>query len=94
MGNIDEIINEICKEKNYEQILVEIVRNDNVKYLNNELERISSDFKINEEQKKKIYKGIYDYIDQVNMSFKNNIENIYRVACKDTIEKILKNKIV
>ncbi len=94
MKSEEELIETICRQKNNRDMLIELVRKRNNKELYSQLKMFSEESSINEDHKIKIYNVIYDYIESVNEEFLEKIDEIYKIACKDTINFIKENKVV
>lgn len=83
MRTIDEFVNELNKNTNYEEMLVEIINikdNDNIKKI---FEEISENNELTEQQKEKIYNSIFDYSNEINKNFKKKIEDVHKRGFKE-----------
>lgn len=87
MENKEDFINKVCKEKDFQSIVVETFSNakDRNKEMGQVLRSISNNSKLTEDEKNKIYQSIFEYIDNANKMIQKNIEIIYRAGCEDII---------
>lgn len=85
---MEELIEKICNEKNYDEILLEIQKMEDTSSIRRVLNEISNNNKLTQVEKNKYYGEIFDYIKDVNDNFKNKIKDIYFQGVKETILKI------
>ena len=89
MEKIEEIVNEICKKNNYDEMLLEIVKKGKETNIKIILEEISKNSKLTEQEKKEIYEKLFDYVKEVNESLENKMKDIYIKGINNGIESIL-----
>ena len=94
MKNIDEIINELNKNTNYEEILCEIINSKENTGVQKALTEIYENKHLTKEQKDKICFNIYDYTKKICDNFKNKTETIYIKGFKvGAVISLIQNKI-
>lgn len=89
MKNIEELVNKICENNNYDELLLEIVKNGKESSINSVLEEISRNTKLNEKEKKSCYNKIFDYVKEINGNFENRVKDIYMKGFKEASETML-----
>ena len=85
-----ELINEICKKQNFDELLLQIVQQNKENRINKLLNDIENNKTFTKQLKIKIYEEIFEYVADVNESLKNNIKEIFLIASKETIIEINK----
>lgn len=83
MKNIDELINELNKNTNYEEILIEIINSKENNHIKEIFEKIFLNNDLTKKQKEKIYNSILDYSNEISKNFKNKIEDIHKRGFKE-----------
>ena len=83
-----ELIDEICKEQNFDELLLIILKSCKENRVNKILESIENDNTIKDRYKKQIYEEIFEYVNDINELFKSNIKEIFSIGVKETIKKI------
>lgn len=83
-----ELINEICKKQNFDELLLQIVQQNKENKINKLLNDIENNKTFTKQIKRKIYEEIFEYVAEVNESLKNNIKEIFLIASKETIIEI------
>lgn len=87
-----ELINEICKNQNFDELLLKIVQKSNSKNrINNLLNEIENNKTITRQLKIKLYEEIIEYVNDVNEYLKNNLKEIFLIASKKIIAEINNN---
>lgn len=86
---MEKLIEEICNEKDYEKILVEIKRANDDSSIRKLLGGISDNNKLTQIEKNKCYEEIFDYVKEINSIFENKVKDIYFQGVKETIFKIV-----
>lgn len=89
MNKIEEIVKEICRKNNYDEMLLEIVKKGKETKIQIILEEISNNSKLTEQEKKEIYEKLFDYVKEVNESLENKMKDIYIKGINNGIESIL-----
>ena len=70
-----ELINEICENQNFDELLLKIVHKSNSKNrINNLLNEIENNKTITRQLKMKLYEEIFEYVSDVNDYLKNNLK--------------------
>lgn len=89
MGKIKlNLINEICEEQNFDELLLEILRNNKENKIKKILQTIDKNTQINNEIKMQLYDNIFEYVNEINEYCKTNIKEIFSRGAKETIKKI------
>ena len=87
-----ELINEICENQNFDELLLKIVHKSNSKNrINNLLNEIENNKTITIQLKMKIYEEIFEYVSDVNDYLKNNLKEIFLIASEKIIAEINNN---
>ena len=87
-----ELINEICENQNFDDLLLKIVQKSNSKNrINNLLNEIENNKTITRQLKMKLYEEIIEYVNDVNEYLKNNLKEIFLIASKKIIAEINNN---
>lgn len=87
-----ELINEICENQNFDELLLKIVHKSNSKNrINNLLNEIENNKTITRQLKMKLYKEIIEYVNDVNDYLKNNLKEIFLIASEKIIAEINNN---
>ena len=90
MEEFNNLVDKICDEQNFDDILLEIIDLDNNKNIQVLLDKIENDEKISKEIKRMIYDAIFSHIDFSNKELKNKIEHIFRKGVESALK--YKNK--
>ena len=87
-----ELINEICENQNFDELLLKIVHKSNSKNrINNLLNEIENNKTITRQLKMKLYEEIFEYVSDVNDYLKNNLKEIFLIASEKIISEINNN---
>ena len=87
-----ELINEICENQNFDELLLKIVHKSNSKNrINNLLNDIENNKTITRQLKMKLYEEIFEYVSDVNDYLKNNLKEIFLIASEKIISEINNN---
>lgn len=87
-----ELINKICENQNFDELLLKIVQKSNSKNrINNLLNEIENNKTITRQLKIKLYEEIIKYVNDVNEYLKNNLKEIFLIASKKIIAEINNN---
>ena len=87
-----ELINEICENQNFDDLLLKIVQKSNSKNrINNLLNEIENNKTITRQLKMKLYEEIFEYVSDVNDYLKNNLKEIFLIASEKIIAEINNN---
>ena len=90
MEDFNNLVDKICEEQNFDDILLEIIDLDNNKNIQVLLDKIENDEKISKETKRVIYDAVFAHIDFSNKELKNKIEHIFRKGVESALK--YKNK--
>lgn len=82
------LIEEICKKQDFDELLLQILEGSKKNRINQILQDIDKNKNLDNELKRKLYKEIFEYIDDVNTLLKDNLKEIFSIAIKQTIIKI------
>ena len=82
------LIEEICKKQDFDELLLQILEGSKKNRINQILQDIDKNKNLDNELKRKVYKDIFEYIDDVNTLLKDNLKEIFSIAIKQTIIKI------
>ena len=83
-----DLIEKVCEKQNFDELLLQIVKNNKENRINKILQNIEENKKLDKKVKRQIYEGIFDYVDDVNKYLKNNLKKIFSIAAKETIIQI------
>lgn len=83
-----DLVDKICNEQDFDELLVNILNSNKKNTINQILQDIDSNEKIDNDLKKKLYKEIFGYVDDANNLLKDNLKEIFSIAVKETIIKI------
>lgn len=83
-----DLIDEICKEQDFDELLLKILNCNKQKGINQILKDIDKNNNFDDELKKKLYEEIFGYVEDANNYLKENLKEIFTVAIKETIVKI------
>lgn len=83
-----DLINEICKEQNFDELLLKLLKQSKEEKISSILESINNNPKLQGEIKKQLYKEIFEYVNEINECYKSNIKDIFSMGAAATIEKI------
>lgn len=87
-----ELINEICENQNFDELLLKIVHKSNSKNrINNLLNEFENNKTITRQLKMKLYEEIFEYVSDVNDYLKNNLKEIFLIASEKIIAEINNN---
>ena len=81
------LVDEICKQQDFDEILLQIARTKKNNTIKRIIKLIDENVEIDEKVKRKIYDGIFEYVNDINENLKVNIKEIYSYAVKETIKK-------
>ena len=81
------LVDEICKQQDFDEILLQIARPKKNNTIKRIIKLIDENVEIDEKVKRKIYDGIFEYVNDINENLKVNIKEIYSSAVKETIKK-------
>ena len=82
------LIEKICKKQDFDELLLQILEGSKKNRINQILQDIDKNKNLDNELKRKVYKEIFEYIDDVNTLLKDNLKEIFSIAIKQTIIKI------
>lgn len=83
-----DLINEICKEQNFDELLLKLLNQSRENKISSILESINNNSKIQSKIKKQLYREIFEYVNEINECYKSNIKDIFSMGAKATIERI------
>lgn len=83
-----ELINEICENQNFDELLLKIVHKSNSK---NRINNLLNEIENNKTLKMKLYEEIFEYVSDVNDYLKNNLKEIFLIASEKIIAEINNN---
>lgn len=87
-----EIIDKICLEQNFDELLLNIKLKHKSNKLNKILTEISEDERMNDKLKKAIYEDFFDYVIDINNSYIASIKDVYCLGAQKAIREIYKNE--
>lgn len=87
-NNESEIINNICDEQNFEELLFEITSTVKSNKLNKILNDIENDNRLNKELKKSIYADFFEYVTEINQSYISGMKKVFCLGAEKAINKI------
>lgn len=83
-----DLIDEICEEQDFDELLLKILNCNKQKRINQILQDIEKNNNFDTETKKKLYEEIFGYVEDTNNYLKTNLKEIFTIAAKETIVKI------
>lgn len=83
-----DLIDEICKEQDFDELLLEILKSNKQNRINKILQDIDENNNFDNELKKKLYEEIFRYVEDTNNYLRANLKEIFTIATKKTIVKI------
>lgn len=90
--NTDDLIKKICEKQNYDEILKRLIKIGKENKINEVLKIIETDNDIEDRKKRKIYEKLFEYVSNINEELKENVERIFEVAVKETINQLTNNE--
>ena len=87
-----EIIDKICLEQNFDELLLNIKLKHKSNKLNKILTEISEDERMNDKLKKAIYEDFFDYVIDINNSYIASIKDVYCLGAQKAIREIYINE--
>lgn len=83
-----DLIEAICEEQDFDELLLKISNCNKQKRINQILQDIEENNNFDAEIKKKLYEEIFGYVEDTNNYLKTNLKEIFTIAVKETIVKI------
>ena len=83
-----DLIDEICEKQDFDELLLKILTSDKKNRINKILQDIDKNENFDDELKKKLYKEIFNYVEDSNNLLKDNLKDVFSIAVKTTITKI------
>ena len=83
-----DLIDKICEKQDFDELLLKILISDKKNRINKILQDIDKNENFDDELKKKLYKEIFNYVEDANNLLKDNLKDIFSIAVKETIIKI------
>ena len=83
-----DLINDICEEQDFDELLLEILNNKKKSTINQILQNIDKNKKMDSIIKTQIYEELFDYVKEINEYFKLNIKEVFAKGVKETIVKL------
>lgn len=83
-----DLIDEICEKQDFDELLLKILTSDKKNRINKILQDIDKNENFDDELKKKLYKEIFNYVEDANNLLKDNLKDVFSIAVKTTITKI------
>lgn len=82
------LVDEICEEQDFDELLLKILTSNKQNRINQILHDIDKNGNFDNELKKKLYKEIFNYVEDANNLLKDNLKDVFSIAVKTTITKI------
>ena len=70
------LVDEICKQQDFDEILLQIARPKKNNTIKRIIKLIDENVEIDEKVKRKIYDGIFEYVNDINENLKGNYKEI------------------
>lgn len=83
-----DLIDEICEKQDFDELILKILTSDKKNRINKILQDIDKNENFDDELKKKLYKEIFNYVEDANNLLKDNLKYVFSIAAKTTITKI------
>ncbi|MBR2743933.1 MAG: hypothetical protein IKE01_01370 [Clostridia bacterium] len=87
-----EIIDKICLEQNFDELLLNIKLKHKSNKLNKILTEISEDERMSDKLRRAIYEDFFDYVIDINNSYIASIKDVYCLGAQKAIREIYKNE--
>lgn len=94
MEELNSLKNEICKNQNFEEMLLNVKKTNKNKKITKVLHTLENTEGIDDVIKRKIYGEIYDYIYDINKSYEDKIKNIFIIGIEETLKQLKKNNLL
>lgn len=89
MGNNEsEIINEICNEENFEELLLELTSMKKSNKLNKILNDIEKDDRLSDDLKRSIYEDFFGYVTELNQSYISGLKGVFCKGAEKALNKM------
>lgn len=89
MGNNEsEIINEICNEENFEELLLELTAMKKCNKLNKILNDIEKDDRLSDDLKRSIYEDFFGYVTELNQSYISGLKGVFCKGAEKALNKM------
>ena len=89
MRDIEDLIKKICDSNDYDELLLEIVKEGENNKIVEILESISNNNKMAEEEKIEYYNKIFDFVKNINKNYESKIKDIYSKSLQESSIKLL-----
>lgn len=86
------IIDKICLEQNFDELLLNIKLKHKSNKLNKILTEISEDERMSDKLRRAIYEDFFDYVIDINNSYIASIKDVYCLGAQKAIREIYKNE--
>lgn len=83
-----DLIDKICEKQDFDELLLKILTSDKKNRINKILQDIDKNENFDDELKKKLYKEIFNYVEDANNLLKDYLKDVFSIAVKTTITKI------
>lgn len=83
-----DLIDKICEKQDFDELLLKILTSDKKNIINKILQDIDKNENFDDELKKKLYKEIFNYVEDANNLLKDYLKDVFSIAVKTTITKI------
>lgn len=83
-----DLIDKICEKQDFDELLLKILTSDKKNRIYKILQDIDKNENFDDELKKKLYKEIFNYVEDANNLLKDYLKDVFSIAVKTTITKI------
>lgn len=83
-----DLIDKICEKQDFDELLLKILTSDKKNRINKILQDIDKNENFDDGLKKKLYKEIFNYVEDANNLLKDYLKDVFSIAVKTTITKI------
>lgn len=90
--NKEQLIEKICNEQNFEELLLEIMSKKENNKINKILTYISESNRLDEKQKREIYGDFFDYLKEINQLYIDSLKDVFCLGVKKALEEINNEK--
>ena len=86
--NIETIIKKICKEQNYDAMLIDLVQPEKNNKIKEFIKKIYNDENMNDVEKREVYEKVFEYVNKANGILEENVEKIFEMGVKKAIKYV------
>lgn len=88
MKEIELIIKNICKEQNYDAMLIDLIQPEKNNKIKESIEKIYNDENMNDAEKREVYEKVFEYVNKANRILEENVEKIFKTGVRKAIKYV------